>query len=109
MDPIVLCRCIRCDLEWRQSERFQTCPNCRRWSKAGGLAVVAGAAVEVKEVVLHGSDAGLLDPKVRRGLASLNLGERCPHGFMTWMLCGKCNEGILTFQLHREIVRGIQN
>ena len=90
MDAVSLRRCVRCGLQWVDDRKFVNCPSCRRYSQAGGVTVVAGYVVEVKEVVLHGSDMGLIDPMVRRSLDILLLGERCPHGYLTWRMCDEC-------------------
>lgn len=52
--------------------------------------IVAGYQVYVNAVVLHGSDMGLRDKDVRRGIDILNLFERCEHGYVSFRICPTC-------------------
>lgn len=79
MESIALLQCSRCQLRWVDNPRFTTCPFCRRHHVDGGQAFAVG--------VFYGSAFEAA------GLEKLNLGERCPHGWMTWMLCKKCSQG----------------
>ena len=91
METVTLKRCLNCGLEWVDSPRFEICPHCRRRWSFPPAAVVAGVEVEVKAVVLYGDEMGLHDARVRRGLAGLDLGERCACGLISWRICDKCN------------------
>lgn len=71
-------------------EQKHECPRCRaHWSVPQKPVIVAGFEVEVKAVVLHGAEIGLLDKRVRKGLDKLSLGERCACGYITYRICPK--------------------
>jgi hypothetical protein len=93
MQTVDLIRCKRCLLVWQDgTERVEgVCPSCQlQWSVPQAPVTVAGFAVSVATVMAHGRYAGLLDPKVRRGLGKLNLYDRCEHGLMTRLICNDC-------------------
>jgi hypothetical protein len=96
MDTVTLKRCLNCKLQWVDDSRFESCPHCRRMHSSPPAAVVAGIEVKVEAVVLYGDEMGLHDSRVRRGLAGLELGERCECGYLSWRICPKCNAGPLT-------------
>jgi hypothetical protein len=54
--------------------------------------IISGYEVHVGAVMLHGSEMGLRDPEVRKGLDILNLFERCQHGFISYRICPKCHK-----------------
>lgn len=86
---IVLSQCQRCLLTWIPDGFEKQCPRC--WVVFGRKTeIVAGYEVEVEKLVIEGSDIGLRDPRVRRGLDKLYLGERCEHGFLTFRICHDC-------------------
>lgn len=93
MRTVDLYRCERCKLEWvKGSDRIEgRCPAC--WTHHGApLApvVISGRRVQVDVVHAYGSDYGLLDARVRKGLGVLNLGDHCEHGYMTTLICPEC-------------------
>jgi hypothetical protein len=89
VDAVTLLQCQKCYLLWVDEGKAE-CPRCRaHWSVPQKPVVVAGFEVEVKAVVLHGAEIGLLDPKVRKGLDTLYLGERCSCGYLTYRICPK--------------------
>lgn len=94
MDPVTILECQKCWLRWVQNDKLGSeCPKCRQHSLVPRKpVVVAGFEVEVKAVVLHGAALGLSDTKVRSGLDKLYLYERCPHSYLTWRICPKCNK-----------------
>lgn len=94
MDTVDLYDCSRCHLQWvAGSEPIPgTCPGCRlHHSIPKGDVLVAGVDVKVGLVRDYGLRDGLLDPQVRRGLDVLRLGDLCPHGFLTAIICRECN------------------
>ena len=93
MEPVTLFRCARCRLEWvRSSEKVPGfCPQCRKSYSVPTEIVIAGHAVEVTRVFDYGSDEGICDKRVRHGLDVLKLGDRCSHGWISYLLCPTCN------------------
>ena len=90
MQTVSLDHCLKCHLKWL-NEGETVCPRCRTFSTTPkDMVVVAGCEVAVSAVVLHGSEVGLLDRAVRRGIDVLNLGERCDHGFISFRICPNC-------------------
>jgi len=87
-----LLRCSRCGLTWvPKTEIFPgKCPACFKDFSMPTEIIVHGVAIPVRSVIELGSRAGLLDPKVRRGLAGLRLGDRCPCGYISRIICPKC-------------------
>ena len=91
-----LMRCERCGLEWVADDPG-TCPRCRRFSTLPTEPVIVGGhKVQVRSVVLFGDETGLADKKVRRGLEKVDLGCKCPHGFIHHSLCPECSEMLIT-------------
>jgi hypothetical protein len=91
VETVTLNHCCNCHLRWVDEGEFIACPRCRKRFTAPKAAVIAGVEVQVEAVVLYGDEMGLHDVRVRRGLAGLNLFERCAHGLISWRICDKCN------------------
>lgn len=91
MDAVDLNRCTRCRLIWVPEEDGQVCPRCRlNHTIPTHPVVVAGVQVPIKALRDFGMRSGLLDSEVRRGLDRLVLGDRCQHGYMTFLICSRC-------------------
>jgi hypothetical protein len=89
---VTLHRCERCELLFVKGDRDR-CPSCRWYSRVPTEPVVmAGYDVEVKEVVLHGSEIGMLDKRVRDGMNRVWMWNRCRHGYITYHICPLCNK-----------------
>lgn len=91
MDAVDLNRCTRCSLIWVPEEDAQVCPRCRlNHTVPSHPVVVAGVQVPIRAVRDWGVRTFLQDSDVRRGLDKLVLGDRCPHGCVTFMICDTC-------------------
>lgn len=93
IEAVDLNRCCRCSLIWVPEEDEQVCPRCRlNHTIPTHPVVVAGVQVPIKALRDFGMRKGLLDSEVRRGLDKLELGERCPHAYITSMICPECSQ-----------------
>jgi len=86
---VQLWKCDRCALVFVAGTAPKTCPHCGRYHTVSVTIRLAGRDVEVSSVRLFG-DSPLKDHSVTRGLDSLRLGDRCPHGFISSLLCPNC-------------------
>jgi len=86
-----LFQCSRCKVVWADTDGTVPfkCPRCWQWSGLAPEMVVMGRDVRVRVIREYGLEAGLLDPKVRRGLERLDLGQ-CEHGYLTPHICPEC-------------------
>lgn len=86
---VTLWQCDRCSLVFACDEPPKLCPACRN-NYSGAVTIrLAGRDVEVASVRLFG-DNPLKDHSVTKGLDSLRLGARCPHGWIASLLCPHC-------------------
>ena len=83
---VTLYRCDRCGLTFVADEPPKVCPACVRYYSGAVTIRLAGRDVEVESVKLYGENP-LKDAEATKGLDSLRLGMRCPHGWMTPILC----------------------
>jgi hypothetical protein len=94
MDAVDLLRCERCRLIWVEEGDEKVCPRCRlNHSIPSHPVMVAGVEVPIRALRDFGMRKGLLDSDVRKNLDKLVLGDRCPHGYMTFMICSRCCSG----------------
>lgn len=89
MKKVNIWYCERCGLKFVADELPKMCPSCRRNYSGTVTFHLAGRDVEVASVRLYG-DSPLKDKAVTRGLGSMRLGDRCPHGFISSLLCPNC-------------------
>lgn len=83
--------CSRCHLQFVWDGIPGECPKCKRQSQVTKDPIIlAGRDVKVAALKLYGVATGLLDKEIRRGMESLDLGERCPHGMIADVLCSDC-------------------
>lgn len=85
-----LYRCTRCELVFAADVLPRQCPACRIWHSAPTQIVLAGRNVEVPFLRIYGPTV-LKSQDVREQFARMDLGDRCEHGYMSAMLCQKCN------------------
>lgn len=91
MTTVDLLRCNRCGLKFvMESDEIPfKCPRCWGHSGIPSEVIVMGRDVRVRYLREYGLEAGLADPKVRRGLEGLNLGH-CEHGYISRAICPLC-------------------
>ena len=86
---VTLYACDRCNLQFVADEPPGKCPRCSQ-NYTGKVTIrLAGRDVEIKSVRLYGENP-LRKSAARRGLESLRLGIRCPHGWVMPHLCDQC-------------------
>jgi hypothetical protein len=84
-------KCPTCKLMFVQGteSRLGFCPSCLRLHGVPkDPVVIAGRKLELR--VLLPAGEGILNAEVRRGLDVLVLGDMCPHGWLTGILCEIC-------------------
>ncbi len=87
---VTLFKCERCSLVWVADEPPGKCPKCNR-NYSGEVTIrLAGQSVKIASVRLFGENP-LRDRSLQRGLDTLRLGIRCPHGQIADYMCGECH------------------
>jgi hypothetical protein len=81
--------CDRCGLAFVADEPPNVCPACLRHHSGPVTIRLAGRDVTVESVRLYG-DNPLKDRRITKGLDTLQLGARCPHGFIAPFICSEC-------------------
>jgi hypothetical protein len=86
---VQLWKCERCSLTFVADKLPGSCPACLHRYSGSTVIRLAGRDVEVESVKLYGENP-LKDQSLTRGLESLDLGIRCPHGWIAPLLCRDC-------------------
>lgn len=81
--------CDRCGLQFVADGPPKVCPACVRYYSGKTVIRLAGRDVEVESVRLYGENP-LKNAAVVKGLGSMRLGMRCPHGWMSPHICVEC-------------------
>jgi hypothetical protein len=79
--------CSRCQLRFVADEPPDTCPKCQRLYSGRTVIRLAGRNIEVESSRLYGENP----LKSVTGLESLRLGMRCPHNWISSLLCPECS------------------
>ena len=87
---VKLWKCDKCHLMWVDEQMPTVCPSCRR-RKAGSVTIsLASARVTIEHVRVYGANP-IADAISSRSLEGIDLGCRCPHGYISEKLCKTCN------------------
>ncbi len=85
-----LWQCDRCGLRFVADKPPGKCPACNRNYTGDTVIRLAGRRVKIESVRLFGMNP-LNKAGMTRGLDSLRLGCRCPHGWLISYLCRECS------------------
>jgi hypothetical protein len=86
----LLWECVRCHLQFVWQGLPSECPKCSLRNGIPTQIIVGGHDVIYHEMRFYGEREGLLKYENRRGLSHIHLGDRCPHGYISALICPEC-------------------
>lgn len=86
---VTLWKCQRCELVFASDNPPTQCPSCRLFYSGTVYFKLAGNDVQVDAIRTYGKSP-LAKPEVQAGLHRINIGCRCPHGWLHKSMCESC-------------------